>query len=163
MSHGDVKEGNEKDKGPDEAPLHGAQLLGQLAVGIGKGGGFVFLGERGPIARLLDSVDNVLGAEGVGVVVHRHGVGHQADLGLGDGLQLVDCLFHMGGASRAGHAGYVECLLHFMYLLFILAQAMWFGRDVKQAEQVMPGIGKACFKEFPRFLMNNTPLGWGVS
>lgn len=50
-----------------------------------------------------------------------------------------------------------------MYLLFILAQAMWFGRDVKQAEQVMPGIGKVCFKEFHLFLMDDTPLGWGVS
>lgn len=49
-----------------------------------------------------------------------------------------------------------------MYLLFILAQAMWFGRDVKQAEQVMPGIGKVWFKGFTRFLMDNTPLGWGV-
>lgn len=48
-----------------------------------------------------------------------------------------------------------------MYLLFILAQAMWFGRDVKQAEQVMPGIGKVCFKEFRLFLMDNTPRGWG--
>ena len=110
MSHGDVKEGNEKDKGPDEAPLHGAQLLSQLAGGIGKGSGFVFLGERGPIARLLDSVDDVLGAEGVGVVVHRHGVGHQADLGFVDGLQLVDCLFHMSGASGAGHAGHLKGL-----------------------------------------------------
>ena len=50
-----------------------------------------------------------------------------------------------------------------MYLLFILAQAMWFGRDVKQAEQVVPGIGKVCFKEFTRFLMDYTPLGWGGS
>ena len=49
-----------------------------------------------------------------------------------------------------------------MYLLFILAQAMWFGRDVKQAEQVMPVIGKARFKEIPRFLMNNNPLGRGI-
>ena len=48
-----------------------------------------------------------------------------------------------------------------MYLLFILAQAMWFGRDVKQAEQVMPGIGKVCFKGFTCFLMDDTPLGWG--
>lgn len=49
-----------------------------------------------------------------------------------------------------------------MYLLFILAQAMWFGRDVKQAEQVVPGIGKVCFKGLTCFLMDNTPLGWGV-
>ena len=48
-----------------------------------------------------------------------------------------------------------------MYLLFILAQAMWFGRDVKQAEQVMPGIGKVCFKGFTCFLMDDTPPGWG--
>lgn len=50
-----------------------------------------------------------------------------------------------------------------MHLLFILAQAMWFGRDVKQAEQVMPGIGNVWFKGFTRFLMDDTPLGWGVS
>ena len=63
----------------------------------------------------------------------------------------------------SSHASYVERLLHFMYLLFILAQAMWFGRDVKQGEPVVPGIGKVCFKGFTRFLMDDTPLGWGVS
>ena len=34
-------------------------------------------------------------------------------------------------------------------------------RGTEQAEQVMPGIGKVCFKGFTCFLMDDTPLGWG--
>ena len=113
VPHGDVEQGDQKDKGPDQAVLHGGELL--LHPGLGPGGaclGGSRLGQGGSIARVDDGVDDAAGGEDVLVVLDGHGIGHQADLSLLDAVQPVDRLFHMGGAGRTGHACDVKFLFH---------------------------------------------------
>ena len=105
VAHGDVKEGDEKHQGPEKAVLHGGQLLLQSAAGRGRGlRAALSLGQGGAVTRLDHRLDDVLGGEGGLVVDHRHGVGHETDLGGGDALQFVDCLLHVGRAGGTGHA-----------------------------------------------------------
>ena len=115
VAHGDVEKRDQEHKGPDEAVLHGGQLglhlgLRPLRLDLDRFPGLLRQGS--PVARVDHRLDDAVGGEGALVVVHRHGVGHQADLRLADGIQLVDGLLYMRRARRAGHAGDVEFLLH---------------------------------------------------
>ena len=135
MPHGQVEQGQQEHHGPHEAALHPRQLLLQDVVGaallrLGPGPG----GERGPIARGLHRLDDVVGGQDALVKIRRHGVGHQAHVGGADALQLAHRLLHMGRAGGTAHARNIEFLLHAQYLRF----SPWGQR--------------------PRY----TPPGWGV-
>ena len=117
VAHGDIKQGDQKDKGPDQPALHGGQLLGHgIVAGLDRR--FVSpaaLGQRGPVARIHHRFDNVVCGQNVLVVLNRHGVGHQTHIGGLDPLQLADGLLHMGRAGGTGHACNVEFLLHSLF------------------------------------------------
>ena len=115
VAHGDVEKRDQEHKGPDEAVFHGGQLrlhLGLRPLGFSLSRVPSLLGQGGTVARVDHRLDDAVGGEGALVVVHRHGVGHQADLRLAHGVQLVDGFLYMCRARRAGHAGDIEFLLH---------------------------------------------------
>ena len=115
VAHGQVKQGDEEHKGPDQPGLHVLQIiLHGVRGGLGPG---LFPRRRGqgrPIPRLFHRGHDLVRGEGP-VPVHRHGPAQQVHIDLAHPVQLPHRLVHVGGAGGAGHAGDVEFLLHLAF------------------------------------------------
>lgn len=128
MPHGDIEQGDQEEKGEDEAALHRGELRFHLGLRplSGSPGWDPSLGGQGGAVSCLDHrLDDAFGGKGGLVVLHIHGVGHQADLRPAYALQLVHRLFHMGGACGAGHTGDVKFLFQGKHILSEEGSAPW--------------------------------------
>lgn len=108
-------------------------------------------GQGGAVSCLDHRLDDAFGGKGGLVVLHIHGVGHQADLRPAYALQLVHRLFHMGGACGAGHTGDVKFLFQGKHILSEEGSAH--GR---------PSAPPPKRRKFGAEQMRYTPLGWGI-
>ena len=154
VPHGDIEQGNQEEKGEDEAALHRGELRFHLGLRplSGSPGWDPSLGGQGGAVSCLDHrLDDAFGGKGGLVVLHIHGVGHQADLRPAYALQLVHRLFHMGGACGAGHTGDVKFLFQGKHILSEEGSAH--GR---------PSAPPPKRRKFGAEQMRYTPLGWGI-
>ncbi len=118
VPHGQIKQRDHEDEGDDQPEFHLLDLrLGLLHRALlGRAAPFG-LGQVGAIPPLLHRLDDLLGAQGLFIVIHRHIVAQQVDGHLRHPLQLAHALFHMGRAGCAGHASDIEFGFHKQSLL----------------------------------------------
>ena len=112
VAHGDIEERHQENERGQKPPLHTGGLFLHPIDLLRLGRHSFDCREGGSVARLLHRVDDLPGVGDTLVVVHHHGVAQQIHIDPVHAGHFAHGLFHMSRTRRAGHALYIELLLH---------------------------------------------------